>query len=175
MLTRLKKKKGTTIVEILVASLILSIGLLGFTANQMKTIFDVNNSSKLTVISTLSSDFGDFYIHKVKNSVREDSSDIKDYFEDSAFWNSTNTVTNSNCTSMSDLDDENYCTEEEMADYKVSQFTSLVKETIPDARFLFEQCDTASERMCLMVAWTNGSTDQAQCKINTTSCYYIEI
>lgn len=169
------KRKGSTIIEVLIASFILTIGVMGYTASQMKTMFEVTNSGHLTFVSTMSTDFASFYLNKVYYSKKEDKEIVKGYYKNSNYWDSNNNPQSAKCTSETDLDNENKCTEENMANYKIAEYKKVIQDEIPTAEFDLDVCSSSPERTCLIVAWNGASKKQNECKTNTMTCYYLEM
>jgi hypothetical protein len=145
---------------------------MGYTSNQMKTIFDTSSSTKLTYLATISADFTNQYLNTLQYSDLESEVDIKRFYRNS-LWNTENYPNLSTCISSNEINDVDYCDTEKMIDYQVVKYKNLVKQEIPTATFSFNDC-SGSDLMCLTVAWSGASNAQADCKINTTTCYYLE-
>jgi len=150
------KNKGMTIVEILVASLILSIVLLGYIQTQMRSIINTEYSSKVNLISSNSNDFSSIFSHFLINEKDDiDKIAIINSFK-GGNWGIGNYDANINqCNEETDLEDIDYCDKEMMIKFLIKNYKEGIKETIPEALFSFDDC-ASTDNICLMVAWSGS-------------------
>tara|TARA_Y100000588_G_scaffold321228_1_gene352461 strand:- start:177719 stop:178237 length:519 start_codon:yes stop_codon:yes gene_type:complete len=170
----LKIKKGMTILELMIASLILSVGLLGFTSSKMKSIFDAEYSSDMSYVTTSVSDFQSIVINDLKRvSDSEDRKNIRNYYTN-ADWKNINTDPDlKRCESSLEIEDLLYCDTELMRDYNIQEFKNVILKSVPSATIDFVSCNSGVSS-CITVAWAGASNDIQSCKANTVSCYVVE-
>ena len=171
---RKKEKSGMTIVEVLVASLLLSIILLGSVKTEIKSIISTEYSNKVNVVSSAAVDFTNIFVHYV--SVEDTDAQkltMIDNFKNGG-WDGTRPTDINKCYSEQNLDDATYCDDELMAKFLTSGFVDLVKETVPDAKFNFNDC-SSSANMCLMVSWNGTLPEETVCGSVVSDCVLIEI
>lgn len=169
----LKNKSGFTMIELLVASLIMSLGIMGYISNQMTTIFNVDYSYKVMHITNISSDFINIVLNeKLSKEKQADKKALMDDYKDS-FWNVDNYPSNLyNCEKASDIEDIEFCDEEKRVDYNVMKLKETIKMEIPDATFDMFSC--ASGVDCLTIAWQGSENTEKECKSNVNSCLLLE-
>lgn len=170
----LKKKEGMTILELMIASLILSIGLLGFTSSKMKSIFDAEYSSDMSYVTTSVSDFQSIVINELKRvSDSDDRKEIRDYYVN-ADWENVNADPDlRRCESSLEIEDLLYCDTELMRDYNIQEFKNVILKSVPSATINFTSCNSGISN-CITVAWAGTSNEASDCKTNTVSCYIVE-
>ncbi len=175
MQLRKNKNKGMTVVEILVASLILSVVLLGYVSIQISSSFNTEYANKSNSIMTSVNDFSNIFSNSIVNeSSDDDRNEIIGFYQNANWDNNNYDPLIQQCISTSQIDDVNYCDKELMIQYMVMLFKSSVYENVPDAEFKFENCDNTSN-MCLIVGWSDADLTEAECRISTGFCLLVEI
>lgn len=167
-------KKGMTILELMISSLILSIGLLGYTSGKMKAIFDSTYSNNFSYITTTSSDFQNILLNELRHE--PDSEVRKEILNEyiNAPWSTDNYSSDlDDCSSSHDTEDILYCDRDKMIEYNVKTLKETIKKEVLSARFDFISCNSGISS-CLIIAWANSSTEINSCKANTTSCHIME-
>lgn len=169
-----ENKKGMTVLELMIASLILSVGILGFTSSKMKSIFDAEYSSDMSYVTTTVSDFQSIVVNDLKKvSSETDRKEIRDYYTN-ADWQSTDKNPDlSKCESSLEINDLLYCDTALMRDYNIQEFKKVILKSVPNATIDFVYCNSGLSS-CITVAWAGASNEVSSCKTNTVSCYMVE-
>lgn len=171
----IKKNRGMTIVEILVASLILSLVLMGYIQTQMRSIINTEYSNKASVISSSSNDFTALFSNYILNESTDDGkNEVIQYFL-SANWENENYSSNlKDCDKEDDIDDTDVCDKEMMVHYLVKGYKDNIKNIIPESKFDFGSCNS-SNNLCLIVSWSEDSPNENECRVSTTNCLVVEV
>lgn len=168
------KQSGMTIVELLIASLILSIVFMGYTALQIRSIFDTEYANRNNIASFLSGDL--IGIIETESYSQKSTDDKKVLFKKYEESFKTNSYSNNikNCKSKENINDINYCNEDLMIDYNVYSFKEALKNNIPNPKVAFTECKT-SDNYCFIVAWNQTLATEESCKRATSSCLIREV
>lgn len=169
------KNKGMTIVEILIASLLLSIILMGYIQTQMRSIINTEYSNKVNLVSSVSNDLSTFYTNFILSETDDtNKEDVINYFKNSNWTTNNYSSYLNDCEKEDDIDDVDVCDKEQMVHYIVKEYKQSIVETIPDALFNFDDCDT-NDNLCLIVSWGETEPTEANCQISTSTCLILEI
>lgn len=181
---KLKKEKGAGMIEVLVALLLLAIGVLGFTALQLRAVEATNEALNRVQAMNIARDFAEririnpyaLTVLKANNTAIENNSDISAYVsaindnkdsEDAYTWAScyqTNSCTSSQLATQDVQQVVNKAFSQGMKvnliPCKSSTMTTGtnddgVKETTVSSS------DIANQRMCIYVAWSKTTPDDS--------------
>lgn len=171
----IRNNKGMTIVEILVASLILSLVLMGYIQTQMRSIINTEYSNKASVISSSSNDFTALFSNYILNEhTDDDKNEVIQYFLD-ANWNDDNYASNlKDCHREDDTNDIDVCDKEMMIHYLVKGYKDNIRNIIPESKFDFGNCNS-SNNLCLIVSWSSDEPNENECRVSTTNCLVVEV
>lgn len=170
----IKNKKGMTILELMIASLVLSIGLLGYTSTKMKSIFDAEHSSNFSFIATSTSDFQSIVQSELRSKIKtEDKKELLDKYYDYDWSSNDYNQHLKNCDSTKKIENIDYCDEDMMLAYNIKTLKNTIIKEVPDARFDMVSCNSGSSS-CLIVSWLQSSLTLSECKNDTVSCYIME-
>ncbi len=170
----IENKKGMTILELMIASLVLSIGLLGYTSTKMKSIFDAEHSSNFSFIATSTSDFQSIVQSELRSKVsNEDKKELLDKYYNYDWSSGEYNQYLTNCESTKKIENIDYCDEDMMLAYNIKTLKNTIIKEVPDARFDMVSCNSGSSS-CLIVSWLQSTLTVSECKNDTVSCYVME-
>lgn len=168
-----KRKNAFTMIELLIATLVMSIGILGYISNQMNTIFNISYSYKVMHITNISSDFINIVLNeKLSRDGDAAKKELTELYIDSV-WNEVDYSSDlMDCQSSEDIEDVNICGDSERVDYNVMKLKKSILTEVPDATFSMFTCESGVS--CLTIAWKESSNDENECKSNVSSCILLE-
>ncbi len=168
-----KTRKGFTMIELLIASLIMSIGVMGYTSSQMTTIFNIGYSYKVMHITNISSDFINIVLNESLTKETDEEKELLISNYQGSYWSASNYPSNlMNCEKSSDIDDPDVCGESRRIDYNVMKLKEAIEMEVPDATFSMFTCDSGVS--CLSIAWQGSENTEYECKSNVNSCVLLE-
>lgn len=177
----LKKNKGASLLEVLIATAIFSVAFLSFISVQIGSLETVRDGFVKKMITDSSNDFvtqmnTDISSQKVSST----KTAILNFYNDSS-WNldgSDCPITGdliTNCYKNDELDNKDICTKEERIDLMVGNFQCNLIQNIPSARANFVKCSDESALHCLIVSWNGESNSYENCKELDSSCLMFEV
>lgn len=175
MFLKNKNKKGMTILELLVSSLVLSFAFLGFTYLKMKTIYSDRYSYNMNIISIYTKDFVDVYRNQLSNESDSTSrNEIIELYKDTD-WTEVSEL-KEDCFSSDYIDETDLCSQEDMVETNTQILKINVLKEIPIASFSFIDCSEDSTNQCLIISWDKDiELTERDCKTNFNFCYVVEI
>lgn len=181
IVNKLKKVKGVSIVEVLIATTIFSITFLSFTAIQISSLDTVRDGFVKKIVT----DNGNSFVTQFNTDITAQKSTLKKSeiikFYNESEWN----MSSADCPASNDyvkpcytkekLDDTTICTAEERINLNVANFQCDLLQNIPSSRSNFEKCTDASSLYCLTVSWNGDVSDYKTCKDPTSNCLIFEV
>ena len=145
----IKKQHGVGMIEVLVALVILAIGVLGFSALQLRAVEATAEASNRTMAMNLARDLSE--------RIRINRMGLSDYI--AAINDKTEEL---GCVGSSDVYKPD-CDETKMANYDATEV--ITKAAEKGQTLIMQECD-GSERTCIYVAWgktTIAAGDVSEC------------
>lgn len=166
------KQRGMSLVEVMVALLIMTIGLLGFAGIQTRAVGATEYTYTRTQAVSLAQDMLErMRMNGVTVAVQSSaySNAAITTYTTAANW--TGSIPTQNCLGTSST-----CSSSDMALYDIAQIRSVVQSDsyLPQGQMLVER-DATSQQVFIYVAW--GGTTTADCKTaggNLTTCVLIQ-
>ena len=171
---QLKKKKGMTVIELLIASLILSIVFMGYTALQIRSIFDTEFANRSNIASFMMSDIVAIMgLNSFSKKTIEEQQSIYGNYIDSFNKKAYNIEINQ-CNSAINISDNNYCTSEMMIDYQVKKFKEALSNNIPEVKTAF--ISTSNPNIFnLIISWNGTEPTELSALTKTETCIMREV
>lgn len=170
----IKKKKGMTVVELLIASLMLSIIFMGFSFIKIKSIYIDKYSENINLVSSHTNDFTALIRNQLSNADSAERVEIINNYKNGN-WSSSSFDNLTNCTTSENIETSDYCSQDDMIDFNINELKLNIIKEIPNTRFNFINCENGS-KSCLIISWNNSiSLNERECKVNFNSCIVMEI
>lgn len=161
LMIRIKKQQGVGMIEVLVALLLLAIGVMGFTALQLKAVDATAEAmSKIEAMNVA---------RDIAERIRVNKKGLATYV---AELNKT-TQTNITTAGLKKCLGNTVCTSTEMSKFDVAQIVSQAKSTAMQISLPNCQVVGGVDRICIYVAWGDTKpmddiTDKQACTSNGT-------
>ncbi|WP_173911734.1 type IV pilus modification protein PilV [Acinetobacter sp. Marseille-Q1618] len=186
----LKKEKGTGMIEVLVALLLLAIGVLGFTVLQLRAVDATNEALNRVQAMNIARDFAEririnpyaLTVLKTDNTAIQTNTDISAYLsainnnkdsEDLYVWSSCYQDSSCNSSQLATQDVQQVVYRAFLQGMKVnlipckSSSTSTEKDADGVEQTTTTESNIANQRMCIYVAWDktipNDGTEENSC------------
>ncbi len=177
---RPKAQQGVSMLEILIALLITTVGLLGFAGLQSRALMSTEDTYQRTQATSIAQEMIDrirmngITGETQSNAVGADASaDLKAY---TTATNWTGAIPTKDCFGTAAS-----CSVSDMALYDIAQIRQMVEapNTLPNGSALVAVCDSdggSSDRLCAYVAW--GSTTASDCEakkdVGVSECVMVQ-
>lgn len=156
-----RRQNGFSLLEVLVAMLILGVAVMGFAGLQVRALQSTSGAHVRSQAMTLASD--------LVERVRANPTALATYIAD-AQWG-TGTIPDGEpsgwpATCYRTAISGAYCTDVQMATFDAQEVQFMARQLLPDGRVSVRSCDAAagSIRTCVFVSWAGvDATDPAQC------------
>ena len=155
------RQRGVSMIEVLVALLLTSIGVLGYAGLQLRALDTTENSHYRTQATALAQD--------IAERVAANPQGYLEYI-DPDNWPQTAVPSGMPETWDACLGG-NVCDADEMVASDIEQVRWFASQMLPNGRMRAEECP-ASATMCVTVAW--GETSVADCNPLTNQCVRME-
>ena len=148
---RAQSASGFSIIEVLVALLVLGVGVMGYAALQLKSVRLSEETYSRSQAMSVAQDF----IERVRVNFNEAS---KARYVAAASW--TGEVAESAPVSCVQTQSkpglDHFCTQAQMADQDIFDARTHVAQVLADGKMQFSQCDNV---YCVTVAWADTTVD----------------
>ncbi|MDF1822498.1 MAG: type IV pilus modification protein PilV [Alcanivoracaceae bacterium] len=155
-------QRGVGMIEVLVAVLVLSIGVLGYAGLQLRALNSTSESHFQTQASSLAQDAVE------RMMANEDMLDT--YYANPANW-PQGEMSNAPLANWGQCY-QNICTQPQLAAWDVAQLRWLAWNLLPGGRISAEEC-SVSGVLCVTVAW--GESTPADCDPSDDTCLVMEV
>ena len=153
-----------SMIEVLVALLITSIGVLGYAGMQLRALDTTENSHYRTQATALAQDVSE---RVAANPQGYDRYSNPDNWPQAAVGGG---VPNSWDACLGTTSD---CTAEQMVNSDIEQARWFASQMLPNGRVLADACDNSAALLCVTVAW--GETTVADCDPLANQCIRMEV
>jgi len=157
-----RNQRGVGMIEILVAVLVLSIGVLGYAGLQLRALNSTSESHFQTQASALAQDA----VERISaNEALRDT-----FYKNPANW-PQDEMSNDPLANW-DQCYQNICTRDQVAAWDVDQLRWLAWNLLPGGRISTEECTPAGV-LCVTVAWGESTPDD--CDPSEDTCLVMEV
>lgn len=150
-----RSERGASLIEVLVAMLLTTVGLLGFVALQSRAMNATEDAYLRAQATTLAQDMMERMrtnsVSQVSQSNAFTSLGKVEYVKAS---NWTGALPTTNC-----LGADKDCTAVQMALYDIAQVRAAVQSSLPNGSIVASTCATATTQLCVYVAWRDDAAD----------------
>ena len=165
-LTLRYKQLGVSMIEVLIALLVLMIGVLGFSALQMKTLAHNNNANHRVMAVLIAQDA----IERMQLNKK-----FRQAYLDKNNWKIGRQGTKPPQTCI-----EKKCNSEQMANWDMADLSWQAANQLLGGRILIEQCKFEEQADCVIVSWEEQLPENCtnSTGINTASdskCFVVEV
>ncbi|MGH8493759.1 MAG: type IV pilus modification protein PilV [Moraxellaceae bacterium] len=150
-----KTQSGVSMLEVLVALLVTSVGLLGFASLQSRALVSTEDTYQRTQATSLAQDIVDrMRMNGASPLKQSDAANAVAGYTTASNWGGSLPATN--CLGLDKL-----CSQDEIALYDIAQIRRAVETSsnLPNGSAIVAACESA--RVCAYVAW--GDVTAAQC------------
>lgn len=155
-------QRGVGMIEVLVAVLVLSIGVLGYAGLQLRALNSTSESHFQTQASALAQD-------AVERMMANEGM-LDTFYADSNNWPQAE-MSNAPLANW-DQCYTNACTQPQIASWDVEQLRWLAWNLLPGGRISADECSVAGV-LCVTVAW--GESTPADCDPSADTCLVMEV
>lgn len=163
------KQSGVSMIEVLIALLVLMIGVLGFSALQMRALAQNSDANNRAMAVLIAQDAVERM--QLNKRARNDYLDISSWEgrEDDQNGRPPQACLEKNCNSG------------EMAAWDISHLSWQVANQLPNGRILIEKCKFANQVDCVVVSWDEQEPNECTYDRkgvnvdNNSKCFVVEV
>lgn len=146
----LRSQRGASLVEVLVAMLVTTVGLLGFALLQSRAMNSTEDAYLRSQATTLAQDMMERMrtngVSQVQQSDVANSPGVAEFVKSS---NWTGTAPSADCLGASKK-----CSLAQMALYDIAQVRTAVESSLPSGSIFVKACAADANQLCVYVAWS---------------------
>jgi type IV pilus assembly protein PilV len=149
-----KPQQGATMVEVMVAILVFSVGLLGIASTQTRGLSNTQSALHRSYAAQLSYELIDIM------RVNRLTVDLGDAVDGNIFNGFDTEVANAFVSKTDCLDASKSCTASEMAQFMLLYWVSRLDETLPEAEAEITEVDAATALYSVEIQWADFRSDR---------------